>query len=44
MDEKSLAIEPLEELDAPGFGSWMAGIGAGVAVGGAALGIGIAIT
>ena len=37
-------IEPLEQLDAPGFGSFMAGIAAGVVVGVLALGIGIAIT
>lgn len=44
MIKESVEIEPLEELDAPGFGSWVAGIGAGIVVGGAALGIGIAIT
>jgi hypothetical protein len=42
--EIGFEIEPLEQLDAPGVGSWLAGIGAGIVVGGAALGIGIAIT
>lgn len=37
-------IEPLEELEAPSFGDWMAGIGVGILVGGGALLIGIAIT
>ena len=44
MKEIGFEIEPLEQLDAPGVGSWVAGIGAGVVVGAAALGVGIAIT
>jgi hypothetical protein len=41
---KTMEIEPLEELDAPGWGSWVAGIGAGIVVGGIAIGVGVAIT
>lgn len=44
MHETFREIEPLEQLDAPGVGSWIAGIGAGVVVGAVALGVGIAIT
>ena len=44
MREIGFEIEPLEQLDAPGVDSWLAGIGAGIVVGGVALGVGIAIT
>lgn len=37
-------IETLEDLEAPGFWEWAAGIGAGVVVGGGAVWIGVAIT
>jgi hypothetical protein len=39
-----MEIETLEELDAPGWGSWVAGIGAGLLVGAIAVAGGIAIT
>jgi len=37
-------IEPLEELEAPGLGSYLAGIGGGLAVGLITVGVGVAIT
>lgn len=40
----NLEMEELEPLDAPGFGSWLAGVGVGGAVGGGLLYAGIAIT
>ena len=39
-----LNIEEVESLDAPGFWEWAAGIGVGLALGGGAVLIGIAIT
>jgi hypothetical protein len=39
-----LGIEELESLEAPSFWAWIAGIGAGVVIGGGVLYLGIAIT
>lgn len=44
MNKSFTEIETLEELDTPGLGSWVSGIGVGIVVGGAAVGVGIAIT
>ena len=41
--ERKFEIEPLESLEAPGWGEWVAGIGVGAVVGGALIYGGIAI-
>jgi|GEM_PF-850464 len=45
---RKLEIEPLESLEAPGWGEWVAGIGVGAIVGGGliygGIAIGVAIT
>lgn len=38
-----LAVEPLETLEAPGFGEWAAGVGTGLLMGAAAVGVGALI-
>ncbi|NTW39151.1 MAG: hypothetical protein HGA44_04560 [Cellulomonadaceae bacterium] len=46
--ERTFGIEPLESLEAPGWGEWVAGIGVGTVVGGGliygGIAIGVAIT
>lgn len=44
MHKLDLGVEELEPMEAPGFWSWVTGIGVGVIVGGAVLYAGIAIT
>ncbi len=48
MENQLAQIEQLEELDAPGWGEWVAGIGVGAVVGGGlvygGIAIGVAIT
>ena len=44
MKDMKLEAEQLETLDTPGIGEWLAGLGAGLGLGGIALGIGLAIT
>ena len=39
-----LMVEPLETLETPGFGEWMAGVAGGAAAALAAIGIGFALT
>lgn len=48
MENQLAQIEQLDELDAPGLGEWVAGIGVGAVVGGGliygGIAIGVAIT
>lgn len=44
MKDLDFAIVELEELEAPGFGEWVAGIGTGLVLGGASVGVGLLIT
>jgi hypothetical protein len=39
-----LVIEDLEDLDAPSFGDWLGGLATGIAVGIAAVGVGVLVT
>lgn len=44
MKTLDLSVQELENLEAPGFGEWAAGVGVGIGLGLIALGIGAAIT
>lgn len=44
METLDLSVQELEDLETPGFGEWAAGLGAGIALGLVAVGVGAAIT
>ncbi|MDI9587659.1 MAG: daptide-type RiPP [Gleimia sp.] len=44
MKNLDLSVVELEDLEAPGFGEWAAGVGTGIVLGLVAVGVGVAVT